>query len=443
MAAAVEQIHKALRPGGVALITVPGISPIHGGPWKESWYWSLTDLALDRLLSGSFDAQKVTLTCRGNLFAATAFLHGAAVEEVAGPSFRPVRSGLSGDSRGAGGRVTGGEFVSVVMPVYNALPHLDGAVRSILDQSLHDFEFVIYDDGSTDGSTERLREWAREELRIRLFEGERNLGPVGSSAIVVEHSTAPLVARMDADDLCSPNRLALELEVLRSNPRAGLVGTLFDVIDDRGRKIRGPDLWRLTRKAPFVPFVAAHGSILFRRSVFDQVGGYRAECEYWEDQDLVVRMAAVTEVWVIPSALYQVRQWTKSTRATSSRERVENAVDLMYRAVARLEQGRSYDDLLRIRSQPTRVDPRVFISAGSIVLLVRGPPKVVRAAAKARPPAVGHADCECFGVDHLGSDQSSVSPRVHGPAASAEESTLERHSHGSCPVALVASHHQT
>lgn len=82
MAAAIDQIHSALRPGGVALITVPGISPIHGGPWKESWYWSLTDLALARLLGESFDAQRVTLTCRGNLFAATAFLHGAAVEEV-------------------------------------------------------------------------------------------------------------------------------------------------------------------------------------------------------------------------------------------------------------------------------------------------------------------------------------------------------------------------
>ena len=271
--------------------------------------------------------------------------------------------------------MTGGEFVSVVMPVYNALPHLDGAVRSILEQTHRDFEFVIYDDGSTDGSTERLREWAQRDSRIRLLEGERNLGPVGSSAFVVEHSTAPLVARMDADDLCSPDRFARELEVIRNNPRAGLVGTLFNVIDHQGRKIRGPDLWRLTRKAPFVPF-AAHGSILFRRSVFDQVGGYRVECEYWEDQDLVVRMAALTEVWVIPSALYQVRQWTKSTRATSGRVRVENAVDLMYRAVARLEQGRGYDDLLATDSQPRRVDPRVFISAGSIVLWSGGRPRL-------------------------------------------------------------------
>jgi glycosyltransferase involved in cell wall biosynthesis len=269
------------------------------------------------------------------------------------------------------------EFLSVVMPVYNALPHLDGAIRSILDQTYRNYEFVIYDDASTDGSTERLREWARNDTRIRLFEGKRNLGPVGSSAFVVEHSTAPLVARMDADDLCAPDRLERQINVLREYPRAGLVGTLFDVINDGGQKIRGPDLWRLTRKAPFVPF-AAHGSILFRRNVFDQVAGYRAECEYWEDQDLVVRMAAVTEVMVIPAALYQVRQWTKSTRATSDSERVENAVDLMYRAVGRLEEGRSYDDLLEARNQPTRVDPRVFISTGSIVLWSGGRPLLFR-----------------------------------------------------------------
>jgi glycosyltransferase involved in cell wall biosynthesis len=264
--------------------------------------------------------------------------------------------------------------LSVVMPVHNAIPHLDAAVQSILNQSFRDFEFVIYDDASTDGSTERLREWTQRDSRIRLFEGTRNLGPVGSSAFVVEHSTTPLIARMDADDLCSPDRLTRQFELLRENPQGGLVGTLFEVIDERGRVIRGADIWRLARKAPFVPF-AAHGSIMFRRSVFERVGGYRPECEFWEDQDLVVRMAAVAEILVIPSPLYQVRQWTKNTRAASDRERVENAIDLMYRSVARLEQGRSYDDLLQVRANPVRVDPRVFISAGSIILWSGGRPR--------------------------------------------------------------------
>ena len=131
-----------------------------------------------------------------------------------------------------------------------------------------------------------------------------------------------------------------------------------------------------------MPF-AAHGSITFRRSVFDQIGGYRRECEYWEDQDLVVRMAQVTQVMVIPLALYQVRQWTKSTRVVSGTERVENAVHLTYRAVARLSQGQGYDDLLRTGTQPAPGrSARVHFRRVHCALGGR-PPPIVRPAAAA------------------------------------------------------------
>lgn len=81
MAAAVRNVRRSLKPGGVLLITVPGITPV--GPHEDySWYWSLTEQALRRLLSECFDEDKVTSATFGNLFAATAFLHAAAVEEV-------------------------------------------------------------------------------------------------------------------------------------------------------------------------------------------------------------------------------------------------------------------------------------------------------------------------------------------------------------------------
>lgn len=256
--------------------------------------------------------------------------------------------------------------LSVVMPVHNALPHLDAAIRSILDQSYRDFEFVILDDASTDGSTERIREWAAADQRIRLIQSKRNLGPVGSSNLVVEQARAPLIARMDADDTCSPDRLEREFEILCARPHAGVVGTLYEVIDEHGRRLRGPESWRLTRRTPFVPF--AHGSMMFRRTIFDQVGGYREVCEYWEDQDLVVRMSALADVLIIPLGLYQYRQWRRDGREDGHSERVENAVDLMYGSIARLEHSRSYDDLLQIGARPRRVDPRVFISLGSVVL---------------------------------------------------------------------------
>lgn len=82
MAAAVANIHRALRPGGVALITVPGITPLDRYQFLESWYWSLTEPALRRLLSVPFQTGSVACETHGNLFSATAFLHAAAIEEV-------------------------------------------------------------------------------------------------------------------------------------------------------------------------------------------------------------------------------------------------------------------------------------------------------------------------------------------------------------------------
>lgn len=81
VAKAIANVRRALRPGGVALITVPGITPVSSG-LGYSWYWSLTEQAVRRLLEAHFDPAKVTVETHGNLLAATAFLHSAAVEEV-------------------------------------------------------------------------------------------------------------------------------------------------------------------------------------------------------------------------------------------------------------------------------------------------------------------------------------------------------------------------
>jgi glycosyltransferase involved in cell wall biosynthesis len=256
--------------------------------------------------------------------------------------------------------------LSVVMPVYNALPHLDPAIRSILDQGFADFEFVIFDDGSTDGSTDRLRDWARRDSRIRLIESEANLGPARSSDRVAREAKGAFIARMDADDISYPDRLAEQLELLRSDESVGLVASLSDLIDSRGRRIRSAEPWRLLRKSAKVPFV--HGSIMFRRSIFEQAAGYRQDCDYWEDQDLVVRMAAISKVLVIPRALCAVRIWTTSTRTGSDQEGVETAFDSAYRSV------RAGKD----RNPGGKIDPRAFVALGSVTLWAGGRPRLFR-----------------------------------------------------------------
>lgn len=90
MASAIGALNRALVPGGILLVTTPGISPIDRGEWKDRWHWSLTELSLSRLLSGPFDPGQVRTSSYGNLFAATAFLHGASVEEAGKKRLTPI-----------------------------------------------------------------------------------------------------------------------------------------------------------------------------------------------------------------------------------------------------------------------------------------------------------------------------------------------------------------
>jgi glycosyltransferase involved in cell wall biosynthesis len=269
-------------------------------------------------------------------------------------------------------------LISVVMPVHNALPYLDDAVSSILEQTFKDFEFVIFDDGSTDGSTERLQQWAKHDSRIRLIRGQQNLGPARSSNEVVHHASSPLIARMDADDVSYPDRLEKQANILAMQPDVGIIASLCEVLDAGGQKVRGPEMWRLTRKSWFTPF--PHGSMMFRRSLYDAIGGYREECEFWEDLDFVLRASERSRILVIPRPLYFYRQSNTSTRIASKQERVEEAIDLRYRSIERIRQNRSYNDVLSRGPARTgeKLDPRVFISLGSLALWTERRPNLAR-----------------------------------------------------------------
>ena len=200
--------------------------------------------------------------------------------------------------------------ISVVMPVHNALPFLDASVKSVLEQTLTDFEFVILDDASTDGSTELLREWARRDARIQLHESSERLGLSGSSNAVVAKAKAAIVARMDADDVAHPDRLRRQLNIIESRPDIAVIGSLCNGIDATGRVVRPRDRWRLVRRSCYVPF--PHGSAMFRRDAFDAVGGYDEKAVRAEDQDLFARMAAKGCVVTLPDILYSYRYHSRN-----------------------------------------------------------------------------------------------------------------------------------
>jgi len=191
------------------------------------------------------------------------------------------------------------------MPVYNALPFLDDSISSILKQTLSDFEFVILDDASTDNSIERLRAWAARDKRIQLHQSNKRLGLSGSSNAVVAYAQAPIVARMDADDIAHQDRLRRQWEIIQNSPDVAVVGTLCNGIDAGRREVRPRDRWRLLRRSGYIPF--PHGSAMFRREVFDKAGGYDETAVGGEDQKLFSRMAAYGRVVTLPDVLYSYR----------------------------------------------------------------------------------------------------------------------------------------
>lgn len=270
-------------------------------------------------------------------------------------------------------------LVSVVMPVRNALPFLDASIRSILGQTHRELELVIRDDCSDDGSAEALRRWSKRDSRIRVFEGREVLGPAGNSNWVVRQARSDLVGRMDADDVSHPDRLCRQVAVLAAHADVVLVGSLHDGIDARSRTVRGRDRWRLARPSWQSPF--QHGTVLFRREVFERVGGYREACDYWEDNDLFLRFAAAGRVLVLPDRLYRYRFSGASCRTVVSEQRMEAAMERMLRCGEAHAAGRPYDALLAEPCRPAsgaKLPPEVFLSIGTPRLWAGRRPGVLR-----------------------------------------------------------------
>jgi GT2 family glycosyltransferase len=110
---------------------------------------------------------------------------------------------------------------------------------------------------------------------------------------------------MDADDIAHPDRLKRQWNILDGHPDVAVIGTLCNGIDVSGREVRPRDRWRLVRRSSYIPF--PHGSAMFRREIFDQVGGYNETRNGGEDQDLFLRMATRGRVLTLPDILYSYR----------------------------------------------------------------------------------------------------------------------------------------
>lgn len=200
--------------------------------------------------------------------------------------------------------------VSVVMSVYNAERFLDKAVRSVLDQEFSDYEFVISDDASTDGTGDLAQKWSRVDDRIRVLKNETRLGLTKSLNRAIHQTTAPWIARQDADDMSHSARLRLQMDQLSQNPDVGMLGTRYQGINEEDKylyRMMLPITDREIKKWLGKINCFCHGSVIFSRELFTKTGGYPEEYPFAQDYALWLRFSKLTKMANVPEALYQRR----------------------------------------------------------------------------------------------------------------------------------------
>ena len=217
--------------------------------------------------------------------------------------------------------------VTVIMPVYNRERYLGEAIESILGQTLADFELLIIDDGSTDGSREIAR--AYTDARIRLVVNETNLGQPATRNKAIQLARGVYIAMLDSDDTPYPQRLARQVAFLERNPDCTLVGSWKSAMDARGRALpvsgRRPVradavcAWALFR-CPII-----HPSVMARAAVLRD----NPYCERFligADFELFVRLLANGyKLANVPEVLVRYRQHPGGISQTTASEAAENA----------------------------------------------------------------------------------------------------------------------
>jgi glycosyltransferase involved in cell wall biosynthesis len=199
--------------------------------------------------------------------------------------------------------------VTVVMAMYNAAEFLGEAVSSILTQSYQDYELIVVDDCSRDNSLEIIESF--KDQRIRVIKHSFNVGASVSRNDALAQARGEFVAIMDADDVCGPKRLEHQVAVLEATPMIGFVGcAVYDNIDAGGAVLHTshvPEDNDTIQRELMQRWCFFHSSLMFRKSLYELVGGYRKEFEAAEDHDFILRMLEHCQAYNLPERLVSYR----------------------------------------------------------------------------------------------------------------------------------------
>ncbi len=235
--------------------------------------------------------------------------------------------------------------VTVLMPIRNGLPWIREALDGLSRQTFRDFELLVIDDGSTDGTSDFLRAWRDDRLRVIPASG---VGMAAALNLGLGEARAPLVARHDADDVSAPLRLDAQVDYLRSHPSIDVLASAVDYIDAHGRAIDNAWVKTIRRQqdvaqspaqiAELMPLTCCvtHGSVMARTSVLRAAGGYLQNIWPVEDYDLWLRLLPAASIAKLPHRLYRYRVHDAQLSAQAREQQLAGALSAKFRYLRRV-----------------------------------------------------------------------------------------------------------
>ena len=184
--------------------------------------------------------------------------------------------------------------VSVVVPVFNeSIEVLTLSLGSVASQIFTDFECLVIDESTIPESALACREFCRQDERFLYVHPEKRLGLAASLNLGISMAQGDLIARFDSDDVCMPNRLALQVAFMTGHPNVDVLGGSLEIINLSGTTLAFRDYpadhSMIERRFQTITAIA-HPTVMFRKSVFDKHGGYDSSFRYAEDLDLWLRL---------------------------------------------------------------------------------------------------------------------------------------------------------
>lgn len=253
-------------------------------------------------------------------------------------------------------------LISIAVPVFNTARFLPAALDSLLAQDHENWEGLLWDDGSTDGSGEIAADYARRDPRFRLLGNGRQNGIGAALASALEAARGEYVGGLDGDDLLEPHALSSMLGFMRARPQVGMAYSQYVEIDENGIFLAAGSRFHkpYSSQQLLVDFMTYHFRLI-RTEAYRAVGGFDPSADVASDYDLCLRLSETCKIAHFPQPLYRYRIRRDSISQGSRLRQVRVTFDLAQRALQRRGLAGQYALSLGVRARhvlrPKQADP--------------------------------------------------------------------------------------